>query len=327
MNFISGITNPYQKYVRQSSNFDGQYLNIYPWPVASTVSRIKVIGSVIPTTVTLGTTTTQQPGVYAYPETVAFTGGEYNNQLGVSMLDSSNIGYLQLNFGISLASGSTVVVEGYATDTKYNVLDDYTVSQYGQVEPRYPVSTFSRYFTGNSTTVSGNGGLTAPVIFRANSVSVTPSIVLSSNTYLYIGSNTPFRGVQINLANEDYTNSDLWVLKFWNGSAWANVGGSIVSSVSCTSTSNINFNQSGVIFFTYAGANGWAASQIPGDPYVANLAVYNTKSIVNANGNTNGNTYASVDASYTGYQYWIQLAPPAQNNFTVNISSICIYSY
>ena len=291
--------------------------------MASTVSRIKVVGSVTPATVTLGSVATQQPNVYAYPETLNLTSGEFNNQLGVYVLDSSNVGYLQLNFNTSLASGSTVIVEGFATDTKYNLLDDYTVSQYGQVEPRYPVSTFSRYFSGNSTTISGNGSLTAPVIFRANSISNTPTLVLNSNSYLYIGSNTPFRGIQINLANEDYTNSDLWALKFWNGSAWASVGGSIVSSVSCTSTSSINFNQSGVILFTYAGVGGWVATQIPGDPYVTNLAVYNTKTAVNAN----GNTYATVDASYTGYQYWIQLAPPAQNNFTVNINSICIYSY
>jgi len=326
MNKISGVTNPYQKFIRQASNFDGTYLNMYPWPVNSTVSRIKVVGSVTPTAVTVGSLLTQQANVYAYPETIILTSGEYNDQLGFNSLDPSNIGYLQMAFNTPLASGSTVIVEGYATDTKYNLLDDYTVSQYGQLEPRYPVSTFSRYFLGNSTTLTNNGSLTAPIIFKPNSISVTPTMVLNNGQYLYIGSNTPFRGIQFNLANEDYTNSDIWQIKYWNG-AWASVTNTIVSSLSCTSTSNITFNQSGVILFNYVGVSGWTPLQIPGDPYVANLAIYNTKTIVNANGNTNGNTYASVDLAYNGYQYWIQLVPPTPNNFTVNICSINIYSY
>ena len=325
MNFVSGITNPYQKFVRQATNFSGQYLTIYPWPVASNLTRIKVISpGALPPTVIAGNTLGAQPNVYNYPETLGLTLGEWNNNMGAYILDPTNAGQLQLNFNQQIASGSTVIVEGYAADTKYNVLDDYTLSVYGNLEPRIPATSFARYFLGNATNATNSGNLTAPIIWKNNSITGSPTIVLNSGQYLYIGSNTQFRGIQINLASEDYTTSEQWTLRYWNGS-WSSVGGTVVDSLSnVNDNSNVIFNQSGTIIFTYAGVSGWVPIQLPGDPYVVNLASINTKL---STGSGIGNTYATLGMSYPGYQYWVQLGPPSPNNFTVNIGSISVFSY
>lgn len=320
MNYQTAIINPQQKIVRKATAFAGRYLNIYPWPVASFVTRVHVVAGGASGPVLLGNTGGFETNVFANPSSMSLASSQYNGT-GIFSLDATGIGTLLLDFGATLSS-SDIYVEGYGADSTYNVLDDYTISIYGQHEPRYPASAFSRILTGDSSAPSAALMNISPVIFKPNSVSgITANTTLTNNLTLYIGCNTKFAGIQFNIATEDYTRADTYSMSYWNG-AWSALGGSIYSNLSSTDTTSIIFNQSGIV--KYTAPSDWIPTTLNGDPYLAYLNNINTE----YDGQPPyGSQQAVPNMTYSANQYWIRLNAPALNTESVGLISMCLFNY
>jgi len=316
MNWISAITNPKSKIIRKATNFSGSILNIYPWPVSSVVTRIKLVdgagasgASSLTTGPLLGTQIAALANVYAYPVRVAMTSpdtnGEYNNADGVNVVNPSNMPYLRIDFGRHIGP-SDIYIEGYEVGSQYLQLNDQTRS----INTR-----FNRILLGSATAITSFFKKATPISFgtvTANDViagldSVPGTFSLTGTTHVYLASNSTFSGFQINLNSEGYTRTKPYTIEYWNGTTWTGAAG-IYSTTSQTNDTNLVFNQSGVVTFTKP--SDWAQRTITGDPQFGTLA----------NAASGSGNYA-----YSNSQYFLRIVPPSPNAESIAVESIALF--
>jgi hypothetical protein len=310
MNWISSITNPNTKVLRKATGFSGTVLNIYPWPVSSVVTRLKLTGlasgsTVMNTGPLLGTNIAALSNVFASPVRVTIDqgiDGEYKNQDGVNVLNPSNIPYLRINFEKRIGPVD-IYLEGYEVGSQYLPLNDKTRS----INTRY-----NRILIGTTSEITSFIKNATPIAFRTvsgnNTIAGLDSNPVSFNlggaTYVYLASNSTFSGFQINLGSEGYLRTRVYTIEYWNGTSWTPVGGTINSTTSVDNDTTLIFQQSGIVAFTKP--SDWAKTTIPGDP--------------GAPTDINDQNY-----EYSNSQYYIRIVPPTPNAETIPVNGIALF--
>jgi hypothetical protein len=299
MNWISALSNPQNKIVRKATAFSGTVLNLFSWPVASVIQRLQ-FGSpvVLNTGPRLGTTVAALDGVDFQPETITVTGMTNYNAAGVYVLNPSNQPYLRINFGARIGPVD-IYVEGYESSSTYKKLSDQTPS------PRK--AQFNRILTGTDSAITTFVKNCTPVTFKNTSETETGVLNLGGTTHLYLGSDKPFGGFQVNLGSEAYGRTSVYSLEYWNGS-WTSLPGTIYSTTSVDDDLTLIFAQSGVIKFT--APSDWVPTVVAGDPQTT--------------ANNTMTTARTSNYSYSDNLYFLRIVPPAINAESVPVVSMTL---
>lgn len=317
MYYISALTNPQQKITRKATAFAGRFLNIYPWPVASMVTRVYVSGRAGNTGPLLGTVIGGYSGSpvdtpFFQPQRIALNNyisqGQYLDATGVMVLNPSNIPYLRIDFGSgSPLSATDVYIEGYQTSTS-----DLNHNSYSKITDTSRVITtpFNRILLGSASAITSFVKKASPFAFRQTSYVEDGSFNLGGTTHVYLASDTKFSGIQINLGSESYTRTKVYSLEYWNGSGWGSVSGTIESTTYTGDDSMLVFMQSGIIKFT--PPTDWQKTIVSGDPYTTELADITTN--------------YGTNFTYSNNQYYIRIVPPGSNSETVPVNSISLFN-
>jgi hypothetical protein len=324
MYWISNIKNPGEKIIRKATNFSGSYLNLYPWPVASTVTRVFIqdplkTGDSAPmaTGPTLGTTVAALTNINFNPVRVALDNynaeGQYQNQDGVYVLNPSNVPYLRIYFGDDPIGPTDVYVEGFTSSTSYKtIIDERRELKYGRGSS--PTRNM-RVVTGNTTQITSDHLKNdTPLAFREVSTTAGSGelFTFSGTLVAYIAADVPFSRLQLNLGSEGYNRKQIWTVQYWDGSSWGAVSG-VASTTSRYGDSEVVLHQSGVITFTEP--SDWARSTVTGDPYT---------NFINDHSGSVG-SYAT-NYTHSDNQYWLRIIPAGGTSTdTIPVESISVF--
>jgi hypothetical protein len=299
MNWISSITHPSNKVVRKAAAFSGTVLNLYSWPVESILQRLQFSAPItLSTGPIIGTTIGALTDINFQPETITITGMTNYNHDGIYILNPANQPYIRINFGQRIGPVD-IYIEGYETSTNYKTLLDQV--------PASRQARFNRILTGSNTAITAFVKNCSPVAFRPTSDTETAAFNMGGATYVYLASDKPFTGFQINLGEDDYSRTKVYTLEYWNGS-WTSMGGTVYSTTSVDNDTTMIFSQSGIVKFTQP--SDWAPAAVSGDPYTTAIS--------------NADAARTSNYTYSDKLYYVRIAPPAPNAEVIPVVSIAL---